>query len=125
MLTDHQMKLLENNTISRELLRKVELDNNYYLSPLMYIEDTLGLKLNCTGQEYRHAVEMANDEDLCPEDADLKVIVDGILAFIYHDILEEVGIDLTTYFTYRFHPPSKEFQNKLNKLESLIKKEVN
>ena len=36
-------------------------------------------------------------------------------------VLEEVGINLTTYFTYRFHPPNKEFQSKLDKFEALIK----
>jgi len=57
-----------------------------------------------------------------PEDASLQVIVDGVLAFIFGDALEKCGLDLTTYFTYRFHPPSKEFQEKLDKFESLIRK---
>ena len=120
MLTDNQLEMLSTNQISRELLGKTGLDESYYLSPLMYIEDILGLTLTCTGQEYRHAVEMAHDEDLCPEDANLPVIVDGILAFVFADELEEVGIDITTYFTYRFHPPSKEFQDRINHFERLI-----
>ena len=120
-LNDSQLLILCENDISRDLLSKVGLNESYYISPLMYIEDTLGLTLTCTGQEYRNAVEMANDEDLAPYDASLPVIVDGILAFIFSDLLEEAGISLTTYFTYRFHPPSKEFQEKLDKFESLIR----
>ena len=121
MITDVELKTLEENTISRDLLVQCGINTNTYLSPLMYIEDILELKLECTGAEWKHAVEMANDEDLCPEDASLPVIVDGILAFIYSDVLESVGLDLTTYFTYRFYPPSKEFQEKMDKFEALIK----
>ena len=120
--TDKEMETLANNLISLELFAQVpNLNRNYYLSPYMYIKDTLNLDITCTGQEFRYAVEMANDEDLCPADAGLPVIVDGILAFIYADLLAECGMDLTTYFTYRFHPPSREFQARLDKFESLIK----
>lgn len=120
-LTDNQMLNLVENDVSLELLANNGLNDSYYISPLMYIQDTLGLQLTCSGQEYRHAVEMANDSDLCPEDASLPVIVDGVLAFIFSDLLEEAGITLTTYFTYRFHPPSQEFQAKLDKFEVLIR----
>lgn len=120
-LTDNQMLNLVENDVSLELLANNGLNDSYYISPLMYIQDTLGLQLTCSGQDYRHAVEMANDEDLCPEDASLPVIVDGVLAFIFSDLLEEAGITLNTYFTYRFHPPSREFQERLNRFESLIR----
>lgn len=120
-LTDNQLLNLIENDVSLKLLAENGLNDSYYISPLMYIQDTLGLTLTCSGQEYRYAVEMANDSDLCPEDASLPVIVDGVLAFIFSDLLEEAGITLTTYFTYRFHPPSREFQERLNRFESLIR----
>ena len=120
-LTDNQLLNLVENDVSLKLLAENGLNDSYYISPLMYIQDTLGLTLTCSGQEYRYAVEMANDSDLCPEDASLPVIVDGVLAFIFSDLLEEAGITLTTYFTYRFHPPSQEFQAKLDKFEVLIR----
>jgi len=124
VFTDKEMELLNNNSISYELFAAIpQLNQDYYLSPFMFI-DGLGINLTCTGQDFRHAVEMAHDSDLCPEDASLPVIVDGVLAFIYSDLLEEVGINLLAYFTYRFHPPSREFQAKLDKFEALIK-EVN
>lgn len=123
-LTDQQMEMLNNNTISKDLLAAIPgLNNDYYLSPLMFIEG-LGIKLSCTGQEYRHAVEMAHDEDLCPEDSGLPVIVDGILAFIFADELAKCGINnLTIYFTYRFQPPTQEFQDALKKFDALIRGE--
>ena len=123
-LTDNQLLNLVENDVSLKLLTENGLNDSYYISPLMYIQDTLGLTLTCTGQEYRYAVEMANDSDLCPEDASLPVIVDGVLAFIFSDLLEEAGITLTTYFTYRFHPPSREFQERLNRFESLVREAI-
>ena len=119
-LTNNQMELLNNNIVSRELIQTIFGNDDYYVSPLVYIEDELHLKLTCTGQEYRYAVECANDEDVAPSDVDLSVIVDGILAYIYADYLEAVGLDLVSYFTYRFYPPSKEFQEKLNSFDELI-----
>ena len=119
--TDEQMNFMETTTVSREGLGKVGLDKSYYLSPLMYIEDSVNMKLQCSIQDYRFAVEMAHDEDVCPEDASLPVIVDGILAYVCADELEKCGLDLTTYFTYRFFPPSQEFQNKLDEFETLMR----
>ena len=121
--TDEQMNFMETTTVSREGLGKVGLDKSYYLSPLMYIEDSLNMKLQCSIQDYRFAVEMAHDEDVCPGDSSLPVIVDGILAFIYSEKLETCGFNLTTYFTYRFFPPNQEFQDKLNAFEALVTKE--
>ena len=119
--TDKEMELLNNNPISLELFAQIpELNQNYYVSPYMFIRDTLGVELTCTGQEYRLAVETANDSDVMPEWAGLPVIVDGILAVLYADLLEQVGISLLAYFTYRFHPPS-EVQARLKKFEDLIK----
>ena len=107
--------------ISLEIMGRVNgLNNSYYVSPFMYIKDVLGLKLTCTAQEYRLAVEMAHDEDVAPHDASLPVIVDGILAYLYADYLEAVGLDLVSYLTYRFTPPSPEFQAKLDAFEKLI-----
>lgn len=123
-LTDKQLEKLAHNKVSLELLVNNGLNDSYYLSPLMFIQDTLGLTLSCTGQEYKHACEMAHDDDIVPQDGSLSVIVDGILAFVYADQLEKCGLDLTTYFTYRFFPPNREFQNKLDKFESLIKEAV-
>ena len=120
-LTDTQFKNLTENKVSLELLANNGLNDSYYISPLMYIQDTLGLQLTCSGLDYKHACEMAHDEDIVPHDGSLAVIGDGILAFVYADQLEECGMDLTTYFSYRFHPPSREFQEGLNKFESLIR----
>lgn len=120
-LTDTQLLNLIENEVSLELLAENGLNDSYYISPLMYIQDALKLKLTCSGQEYRHACEMAHDSDLCPEDASLPVIVDGILAFIYADVLEQCGINLAIYFTYRFHPPSREFQDALAEFERIVR----
>ena len=119
-LTNKQFENLTNNKVSFKLLSDNGLNDSYYISPLMYLH-SIDVKPSCTGAEWKHAVEMANDEDLCPEDATLPVIADGILAFLFAEKLEEVGINLTTYCTYRFHPPNKEFQSKLDKFEALIK----
>lgn len=119
-LTDSQMLNLETNFVSRELLKENGLGDDYYLKPLIFIEENLNLHLTCTGQEYRHAVEMANDEDIAPHDASIEVIADGVLAMVFADYLKAAGIDLISYFTYRFYPPSKEFQEKLDKFEELI-----
>ena len=123
-LTDKEMEMLNNNTISMELIGAIPgLNKSYYISPLMFIEG-LGIKLTCTGQEYRYAVEMANDEDIAPHDASLPVIADGVLAFIFADKLEECGLNLTTYFTYRFTPPNAAFQAALDKFENIIKEAI-
>ena len=120
MLSDQQMVDLT-QPVTPELIQSVfGLNNEYYLAPLDYITNKLHLKLPCSGQEYRHAVEMANDEDTLPADGGLDVVVDGILAYVFAEQLEACGIDLTTYFTYRFHPPSQEFQNRLDAFEDLI-----
>lgn len=119
-LSDSQLLKLNTNFVSEAILKNNGLDNDYYLKPLEYIRNELHLILTCTGAEYKHAVEMARDEDIMPEDARIDVIVDGILAMVYRDYLEAVGLDLITYFTYRFTPPSQEFQDKLDKFEELI-----
>ena len=121
MLTDHQMEKLNTSTVSVDVLKENGLNNDYYIKPLVFIQEKLGFTPKCSAQQYRHAVEMANDEDICPENSDMNVIVDGILAFLFSDQLEECGINLLTYFTYRFYPPSPEFQEKLDKFESLIR----
>jgi hypothetical protein len=120
MFTTEEMQYMETTTVSLENLAKVGLNDSYYISPLLYIRDVLHLQLTCTIQEYRFAVECANDEDVAPHDASLPVIVDGVLAYIYADYLKAVGLDLVSYITYRFTPPSPEFQAKLDKFEQLI-----
>lgn len=124
-ITDLQLKNLTNNTVSLELLQNNGLCMEYYTKPLIFIEDVLKLKLNCTGIEYKHFCEMAYDEDINPQDGSLRTVADGILAFVFNDLLEECGLSLISYFTYRFTPPSQEFQDKLDKFEELVKMEVN
>ena len=124
MLSDLQITNLENNKVDIELLKENGLNDPYYLDPLHFINDELHLVLPCTGREYKEAVETANDEDFMPEWAGVEVVVDGILAIIYSDYLDAVGIPLITYFTYRFQPPSHEFQNRLDKFKSLIEGKV-
>jgi hypothetical protein len=114
-LTQTQLHNLKNNTITIQLLQQNGLDKEYYIEPLRYIEEELHHTLTCTGQEYRHAVEIANDEDITPT-SHIKIIVDGILAIIYADKLQEVGLDLLTYFRYRFNPP-QEIIDKLKQFE--------
>ena len=119
-ITDSQMLKLETNFVSVDLLRNNGLGSDYYLKPLLFIKNNLHLHLTCTGAEFKHACEMAHDEDIAPHDASMEVIVDGILAMVYKGYLEACGIDIVTYFTYRFTPPSKEFQDKLNKFEEFV-----
>ena len=126
-ISTEQIKNLETNTVSKELLKENGLCSDYYLKPLMFIEKNLNLHLCCNGAEYKHAVEIAYDEGIAPHDATLEVIVDGILAMVFHDYLEAVGLDIVSYFTYRFNPSTKEFQKRLDRFEELIqshKKEV-
>lgn len=121
MITDNQLNNLKNNQVTLDLLNENGCSSDYYTQPLKYIQDELGFKLNCTGQEYRYAVEMANDEDICPSNSELPIIVDGVLAFINANLLAKCGLDLVTYFAYRFHPPNKAFKDKLDAFEKLIK----
>jgi len=123
-ITDFQLKNLTNNPVSIELLQNNGLCDDYYIKPLVFIEDTLNIKLTCTGAEYKHFCEMANDDDINPQDGSLYVVADGILAFAYADKLEKCGLDLTTYFTYRFFPPSREFQDKLDKFKAMVKEAI-
>ncbi len=122
MLSDVQLDNLKNNIVTPELLTENGLGSAYYLEPLNFIQNKLKLLLTCTGQEYKEAVEMANDEDIAPEDKNIEVIVDGVLAMIYSDYITAVGLNLITYFTYRFNPPNMEFQRRLDKFEELVNK---
>ena len=127
-ITDSQLLDLETNTVSVNVLSRNMLYDDYYMAPFLYIRDKLHLHLVCSGAEFKHACEMAQDEDIAPHDASIETIVDGVLAMVFKDYLEAVGIDLVSYFTYRFHPPSHEFQEKLDKFEELVnthKMEVN
>ena len=120
MITNSQLHKLETTRVSENLLTECGLNSEYYIKPFLYIRNELHHILTCTGAEYKHAVEMARDEDLMPEDGGMDVIVDGILAMVYSTYLEAVGLDLITYFTYRFNPPSREFQMRLDRFEELV-----
>lgn len=119
-ITDSQLLDLETNTVSVNVLSRNMLYDDYYMAPFLYIRDTLHIHLCCTGAEFKHACEIAHDEDIAPHDASLEVIVDGVLAMVFSDYLEACGIDLVSYFTYRFAPPSQEFQNKLDAFEEMV-----
>jgi hypothetical protein len=119
-LSDSQLLNLNTNFVTEVLLKNNGLDNDYYLKPLEYIEKELGMVLVCNGMEFKNAVEIAHDEDIAPHDASMEVIVDGVLACIFSDYLEAAGLDLISYFTYRFTPPSPEFQKNLDKFEDLV-----
>ena len=119
-ISTEEMKNLETNTVSKELLKENGLGNDYYLKPLNFIETNFNLHLCCNGAEYKNAVEIAYDEGIALHDATIEVVVDGILAMVFHDYLEAVGLDIVSYFTYRFNPPSREFQMRLDRFEELI-----
>jgi len=119
MLTDAQVLNLKTNIVNKDLLMKNGLNFDYYIQPLVFIEDKLKIKLQCTGLEYKEAVEIANDEDIAPPNSSMDVIVDGVLAYVFHDYLESVGLDLVTYFSYRFNP-GKDFLLKLGEFERLV-----
>ena len=119
-VSDSQMLKLETNFVSIPLLAECGLHDNYYMSPLMYIQDELHIHLSCTGAEYKHACEMAHDEDIAPHDASIETIVDGILAMVFRGYLEACGLNIVSYFTYRFHPPNAAFQAALDKFEEMV-----
>lgn len=119
-ITNSQLLKLETNFVSVPLLAECGLHDNYYMSPFLYIRDTLHINLSCTGAEFKHACEMAHDEDIAPHDASIETIVDGVLAMVFKDYLEACGISIVSYFTYRFQPPSQEFQDKLDAFEEMV-----
>ena len=121
MPTEDELNQLKNNTVTYELINQTL--GEKYTEPYCYIKRKLNHTLTCTGLEYKKAVETATDEDILPHH-NIKIICDGVLAYIYSDELEKVGLDLLTYYTYRFKP-SDRFIKAISKFKyNLLSKNI-
>lgn len=109
MLTDKEVKNLENNQVTIELLEENGLEGSYYTAPLQKLLE-MGVKVTVTGYEWKNAVELSVDEGNAPigTETDSDFGLDGILALIFEQKLEEVGWDWVGYFHHRCNPYMRE-----------------
>ena len=87
MLSKKELKILKQNEPSIEIFKKInDLNNKYYLEPLEILS-MIGYIPKCNANDFRLAIETANDEDFNPT-SNILYTLDLILAyFLVNDFI--------------------------------------